>query len=132
MGNSSVGKTSIVKAYMESQSQRGREYVRTNTVQDFKRVVMVEGEDGSDCKLQLNIWDAAGDNNVKNLAHLFVNNVQCGVLVYAINSKQSFDQLMDWHEHLRNNNENCLIALVGNKSDLNDARTVSLEFGLQK
>ena len=48
---------------------------------------MVEAEDGTECKLQLNIWDAAGDNNVKNLAHLFVNNVQCGILVYAINSK---------------------------------------------
>ena len=79
---------------------------------------MVEAEDGTECKLQLNIWDAAGDNNVKNLAHLFVNNVQCGILVYAINSKQSFDQLMDWHEHLINNNENCLLVLVGNKSDL--------------
>ena len=32
MGNSQVGKTSIVKAYMESQSQRGKQYVRTNTV----------------------------------------------------------------------------------------------------
>ena len=93
---------------------------------------MVEGEDGQDCKLQLNIWDAAGDNNVRNLAHLFVNNVQCGILVYAINSETSFEQLMDWHEHLRNNNENCLIALVGNKSDLADARTVSLEYGLTK
>ena len=38
----------------------------------------------------MRIWDAAGDNEIHNLAHLFVKDVQCGILVYAINSQLSF------------------------------------------
>ena len=37
MGNQKVGKTSIIKAFMEKQSQRGRPYDPTNTVQDFHK-----------------------------------------------------------------------------------------------
>ena len=67
-----------------------------------------------------------------NLAHLFVQNVQCGILVYAIDSRLSFDHLTEWHKHLRDNNEDVLLALVGNKSDLAEARAVSLQYGIEK
>ena len=62
-------------------------------MQDFRKATKVENDDGTITNLQLNVWDAAGDNNVHNLAHLFVQNVQCGILVYAIDSRLSFDQL---------------------------------------
>ena len=95
-------------------------------VQDFHKKVTVDNDDGTVTNLTLNIWDAAGDSNVHNLAHLFVHNVQCGILVYGVDSKVSFDALIEWHKHLKDNNEDCLLALVGNKSDLQDARAVSL------
>ena len=85
---------------------------------DFVKATTVENDDGSVTNLKLNIWDAAGDAHVQNLAHLFVQNVQCGILVYAIDSRFSFDQLTEWHKHLKEANEDVLLALVGNKSDL--------------
>ena len=65
------------------------------------KATKVENDDGSVTNLQLNIWDAAGDNNIHNIAHLFVRDVQLAVLVYAIDSKLSFDQLDEWHENLQ-------------------------------
>ena len=103
---------------MYNESQRNQRYSQTNMVNDFVKSTSVEQEDGTNVHLTLNIWDAAGDNNVHNLAHLFVQNVQCGILVYGIDSRISFDQLTEWHKHLKDYNEDCLLVLVGNKSDL--------------
>lgn len=55
-------------------------------VSDFCRIIEVE-LDGKKYRIRLNIWDAAGDGDVHNLAHLFVRDVQVGVLVYGINSQ---------------------------------------------
>ena len=92
MGNMQVGKTCIIKSYMENQSMRGKHISNTaNIVQDFVKTVNVELDSGLNQRLKLNIWDAAGDQNVHNLAHLFVKDVQCGILVYSVDSKISFD-----------------------------------------
>ena len=77
-----------------------------------------EDENGTRTNLRMRIWDAAGDNSVGNLAHLFVRDVQCGILVYAINSRKSFDQIEDWFEHLKDRRDEMALILVGNKSDL--------------
>ena len=89
MGNLKVGKTSIIKAYLEGTPQRGR-YEPTNVVQDQKKVTSVQRDDGFTTKLTMHIWDAAGDNEIHNIAHLFVKDVQCVVLVYSIDSNISF------------------------------------------
>ena len=101
-------------------------------VNDFVKVIKVENDDGTITNLKLSIWDCAGDNNVHNLAHLFTQNVQCAILVYAIDSRLSFDQLKDWHKHLKDNNEECILTLVGNKSDLEEGRAVSMQYGIEK
>ena len=85
MGDQRVGKTSIIKAFLEGQTQKGA-YEPTNTTQDRSKVTKVENDEGTETTLTMRIWDAAGDNEIHNLAHLFVKDVQCGILVYAINS----------------------------------------------
>lgn len=65
---------------------------RTPLVSDFCKIIEVN-EGGKKHRVKLNIWDAAGDNKVHQLAHLFVRDVQVGILVYGINSRQSFDHL---------------------------------------
>ena len=70
-------------------------------VQDFGKRVKVENTDGTSTSIKLNIWDAAGDGSVHNLAHLFVYNVQVAILVYSIDSKRSFDDVDDWYKHLK-------------------------------
>lgn len=61
----------------------------TQIIADSCKVIEVT-EGGKRHKVKLCIWDAAGDAGLHNLAHLFVRDIQVGVLVYSINSQISF------------------------------------------
>ena len=61
---------------MENASMKGRHIGHTNNiVQDFVKTVSVDLDSGGSQHLKCNIWDAAGDQNVLSLAHLFVKDV---------------------------------------------------------
>ena len=90
----------------------------------------VDNEEGTETTLTMRIWDAAGDNEIHNLAHLFVKDVQCGILVYAINSQLSFTQIEEWHKHLEPRKDEMILVLVGNKSDLGENRAVPQEYAI--
>ena len=100
MGNANVGKTSIINAFIENSSMRGKTKPLTDVIKDFKKVISVKDDNNQRHQLELNIWDAAGDSSVHNLAHLFLNGAQVGILCYAVDNKNSFDQLNEWYEHL--------------------------------
>ena len=70
---------------------RGAPYEMTNAVNDFEKIVQVENDQGRTHSLRLNIWDAAGDQAMHNLLHLYANNVHVAILVYSVDSKLSFD-----------------------------------------
>ena len=92
MGEPKVGKTSIIKAFVDNKNQQTT-YQQTNVVSDFSKLVKVQDQNGVDQRIQLNILDAAGDASLHDLAHLFLRDVQCGVLIFSIDSKRSFDKL---------------------------------------
>lgn len=121
MGDKSVGKTSIIQTFIEGREMR--QMKPTTLLSDFCRVIDVN-VDGQKHRVKLNIWDAEGDQKLHQLAHLFVRDVQVGVLVYGINSRQSFENLDLWIEHLEEANEDFVIFLVGNKADLSEQRAV--------
>ena len=118
MGNANVGKTSIINSFLSNSSMKGKPKQNTKVMQDFTKVISVNDKQGHTHELTLNIWDAAGDQSVHNLAHLFLSGAQVGVLCYAIDDKRSFDQLSEWAEHLRDKQEEMFIVVVGTKSDL--------------
>ena len=108
---------------MEGNIQSQNQPSPTYMVSDFCKIIDVV-VDGRKHRIKLNIWDAAGDNDVHNLAHLFVRDVQVGILVYGINSQVSFRNLDQWIDHLNEANEEFAMFLVGNKSDLAESRAV--------
>ena len=66
-------------------------YNPTPVMQDASKTVTVQSSSGQNTKLQLNFLDAAGEANIHNLAHLFARDIQCGVLVFSIDSKHAFE-----------------------------------------
>ena len=116
---------------MEGKAQLHDRNIRTNMVSDFCKIIDVT-VDGKKHRIKLNIWDAAGDGDVHNLAHLFVRDVQVGILVYGINSQNSFNNLDAWLDHLNEANEEFAMFLVGNKSDLAESRAVPQNYGHRK
>ena len=128
MGNPQVGKTSIIQSFMDNSSVRDKTVGKTDVIQDFTKIIDVKDANNDDHRLKLNIWDAAGDAAVHNLAHLFLRDAKVGILVYSIDNKASFEQLQEWVDHLKDKREELFIVIVGSKSDLSMHRAVPTIF----
>ncbi|KAI9300698.1 P-loop containing nucleoside triphosphate hydrolase protein [Cunninghamella echinulata] len=62
------------------------------------------------------------------MSKLYYRGAQAALLVYDITSQESFQELHSWIEELkRNMNEELVMVVVANKSDLESRREVSLE-----
>ncbi|KAK3058075.1 GTP-binding protein of the rab/ypt [Extremus antarcticus] len=69
--------------------------------------------------VKFEIWDTAGQERYKSLAPMYYRNANCAVVVYDITQASSLDKAKSWVKELqRQANENIIIALAGNKSDL--------------
>ena len=68
----------------------------------------------------LNIWDTAGQEKFRSMTKLFIKNSKIVILVYAIDSKVTFDGLRDfWLKTIKDSlGDEPIISIVGNKSDL--------------
>ena len=86
---------------------------------------------GQSTKLQM--WDTAGQEKYKGLIPSYVRNSSIVFIVYDISSRESFENVDIWMEDIKNcAPENCVIILVGNKSDLVNERVVSFKEGKDK
>lgn len=71
------------------------------------------------------IWDTAGQEKYRSLAPMYYRGARCAIVAYDITKAVSFDCLQSWVDELRRNGpEDILVALVGNKCDLQDRRAV--------
>ena len=121
IGRYGVGKTSIINKLMDRAFDK--EYSPTMSI-DIKNIqAKVNNE-----ILQINIWDCCGnDKFALNTPNLF-KNASIAILVYAINDKEkSFKELKNWHNMLKQHSYESIIFLIGNKSDLENEREVTLE-----
>ena len=69
---------------------------------------------------ELNIWDTAGQEKFQSLNKIFFKGAQIAILVYDITNKTSFDRLKKfwYYEIINYSNNNPIIGIAGNKSDL--------------
>jgi Ras-related protein Rab-5C len=76
------------------------------------------------CKLddkviKFEIWDTAGQERFHSLAPMYYRNAQAAIVVYDITKAASLDKAKSWVKELqRQANPNIVIALAGNKLDL--------------
>ncbi|KJE97255.1 Rab31 protein, variant [Capsaspora owczarzaki ATCC 30864] len=72
------------------------------------------------------IWDTAGQEKYRGLAPMYYRNAAAAIIVYEITRKQSFEALKHWVKELRQfGPSNIILAIAGNKSDLESQRQVS-------
>ena len=80
--------------------------------------------------IKLQIWDTCGQELYRSLITNFYRNTSLALIVYAINSKESFDDIDMWLKELRTySNPDVKVFLIGNKIDLEDERKISKEEG---
>lgn len=112
LGNSCVGKSSIVIRYTENKFYSS--YLTTIGV-DFLRKVITVG----DKEINLQIWDSAGQEKYNSISKQYYNKADGIILVFDLNSRMSFDGMMNWLEEIEVSTEKGIpIVIVGNKCDL--------------
>ena len=70
---------------------------------------------GQNTKIQ--IWDSAGQEKYKGLIPSYIRNSSLVFLVYDVSRKESFDNIINWINFVRNI-EKTIMVLCGNKIDL--------------
>ena len=72
----------------------------------------------------------AGQEKFRSITRSYYRGAAGALLVYDITRRETFDHLQSWLEDCRKySNQNIVIMLIGNKSDLEQKRAVSKEEG---
>ena len=80
--------------------------------------------------IKLQIWDTCGQELYRSLITNFYRNSSLAIIVYAINSKDSFENIEMWLRELRtHSNPDVKIFLIGNKIDLDNERVITKDQG---
>lgn len=122
LGMSEVGKTCLLINYFDKKFQESN--ISTIGV-DFKTKYFKFNEK----KVKVNYVDTAGQERFHSISSNFLKNANGILLVYAVNSRISFDKLQEWVDEVNKFANNLPIIIVGNKNDLEEERQVSREEG---
>ena len=80
--------------------------------------------------IKLQIWDTCGQELYRSLITNFYRNSSLAIIVYAINFKDSFENIEMWLRELRtHSNPDAKVFLIGNKVDLENERKITKEQG---
>eukprot|EP00005_Dracoamoeba_jomungandri_P001800 CAMPEP_0174256604 /NCGR_PEP_ID=MMETSP0439-20130205/5829_1 /TAXON_ID=0 /ORGANISM="Stereomyxa ramosa, Strain Chinc5" /LENGTH=203 /DNA_ID=CAMNT_0015339299 /DNA_START=54 /DNA_END=665 /DNA_ORIENTATION=- len=121
LGEGSVGKTSIVKRYVEDTFVD--HHATTIQASFLSKRLNIDGK-----RLTLAIWDTAGQERFHALGPIYYRESNGAVLVYDITDNSSFLKVQSWVKELRSQLGNTVtLAIVGNKIDLERNRVVNLE-----
>ncbi|KAJ8948120.1 hypothetical protein NQ318_008473 [Aromia moschata] len=91
---------------------------------DFSmKTVIIDGK-----KVKLQIWDTAGQERFRTITQSYYRSANGVIIVYDITKRSSFLSVTRWVEEVRRYSGNSvLLALVGNKADLESLREVEFE-----
>ena len=123
IGNSNVGKTSIIKRYCKNIFSKSHIStvgidLETKNIKIGKQII------------NLQLWDTAGQERYRVLSKNYYNNSDAFIIVYDITNSKSFENVTNWIMQIKENaSENVKIVLFGNKSDLEDQRIINEEEG---
>ena len=80
--------------------------------------------------IKLQIWDTCGQETYRSLITNFFRSASLAIVVYAINSKESFENIEMWMRELRiHSSPDVKLFLIGNKVDLENERKITKEQG---
>ena len=121
LGDSAVGKSSLVLRFVRGQFF---EYQESTIGAAFLTQTVAL----NDTTVKFEIWDTAGQERYHSLAPMYYRGAAAAIVVYDITNKESFNGAKSWVKELqRRGDPNVVIALAGNKADLQDKRKVEIE-----
>lgn len=112
LGDTAVGKTCIVQRYVNNDFT---DDLNSTIGVSFLMKTVLLGER----KVELEIWDTAGQETYRSILPLYYRGAAIVVLVYDITNKESLKQAKWWVRQVKQEcDADVVIALVGNKYDL--------------
>ena len=112
LGNSGVGKTSLIKSIMGVNPNKTEE--STLSAYYLQKSFTIENKE-----YIVDLWDTAGQEAYLGVTKLFFKGSQIVVFVYDITVENSFNDLNEWIKNVKEIVENDYVCgIIGNKSDL--------------
>ncbi len=125
VGDGGVGKTALTLRF--SKGFFTEDYKMTIGVDFHVKTITIDTEEGQ-IRAKLQIWDTGGQERFSSIRPMYYRGSLGALLIFDVTNAASFEHLPQWIEEVRANVKTEIpLLLVGNKSDLVDQRTVSLE-----
>ena len=123
IGESGVGKTSIISQFIEQIFQEDQQSTIGGTF-STKTIKCGNGK-----ILKLEIWDTAGQERYRSVTKMFYKDANAAILVYDITSKYSYEELKKyWVEQVLDSApQDIILAIIANKYDLFEKEQVDEE-----
>ena len=112
LGDSAVGKTAICQTYMNIEFTG--EVLSTIGVDKLESIVKLKN--GTEIKLIL--WDTAGQERFHSVALKSIKTVHGVAIVFDLTKRESFNNISNWLDDIKENLNDVPIAIFGNKCDL--------------
>ncbi|KAG1792432.1 P-loop containing nucleoside triphosphate hydrolase protein [Suillus plorans] len=120
MGNTGVGKTSLLHRYTQNKFDP-RNMTSTTGAFFVTKKVHIDG-----LKVRLQLWDTAGQERFRSMAPMYYRGANAALLLYDITNAATFEDIRGWLAELK---KNCppelIIYIVGSKADLHHHRQVT-------
>ncbi len=124
VGNHEVGKTSLIRQFVERKFSR--DYRATIGLNIFAHNFDFQGNE-----LSVQLWDIGAQQYFKRFRRIYYNGAEAAFIVFDITNRESFEEVKDWFKELNEliDESDIPIILVGNKDDLAEQRVVSIAEG---
>ena len=117
IGDTQVGKTSILSYYLKSNSSHHEPTVGVSLV-----TKLIERDNFN---ISMNYCDTAGQERYRAIGTLYYKNADVAIVVFDVTNKESFSSIGTWIQSFRDNADKGTVIIVGNKVDLSDDAAVS-------
>ena len=112
VGDSGVGKTSILKKFINNEFNE--DIKCTINIDFFSKSIKID----KNLYTNLKIYDTAGQEKYRALIKQYYQGTDGIILVFDLTNENSFNKLKSWINEVSDNTEKAQIILVGNKADL--------------
>ena len=120
VGDVSVGKTSIIGRYINNSFND--DYQCTIQAEQQSKVI----KEDENTSIKLNIWDTVGQEKFRAVTRQYYRDCHGAIIVFDLTKKSSFEQMRIWLDDIKNyGNNDTVIIIMGNKSDLTGEREIS-------
>lgn len=122
IGDFSVGKTSLVRQFVEGRFDE--RYLSTIGVKVSRRQVQL-GSPSALVHLNLLLWDIAGDNGREAITAQYLRGASGAVVVCDLSRRETLESMRQHAKTFLGINPSSAMVFVGNKLDLAEAREVT-------